>query len=74
MLKNRCEWCGEDPLYRDYHDKEWEVPLHDERKLFEFLCLGGAQAGLSWLTILGKRSSYQKAFDYFNAENFQWTY
>ncbi|WP_457575413.1 DNA-3-methyladenine glycosylase I [Desulfomarina sp.] len=68
MLKNRCEWCGEDPLYRDYHDKEWGVPLHDERKLFEFLCLEGAQAGLSWLTILRKRSSYQKAFDYFNAE------
>jgi DNA-3-methyladenine glycosylase I len=64
----RCGWCGEDPIYIDYHDNEWGTPLHDERLLFEFLCLEGAQAGLSWITILKKRDNYRKAFDNFDAE------
>jgi DNA-3-methyladenine glycosylase I len=64
----RCAWCGADPLYRAYHDEEWGVPLHDERALFEFLILEGAQAGLSWLTILKKREGYRRAFDHFDAE------
>lgn len=64
----RCAWCGEDPLYVAYHDKEWGVPLHDERALFEFLVLEGAQAGLSWLTILKKREGYRRAFCGFDAE------
>jgi DNA-3-methyladenine glycosylase I len=64
----RCAWCGADPLYRDYHDREWGVPLHDERGLFEFLILEGAQAGLSWLTILRKREGYRRAFAQFDAE------
>lgn len=58
----RCPWCGSDPLYRDYHDREWGVPLHDDRRLFEMLVLEGAQAGLSWLTILRKREQYRLAF------------
>lgn len=64
----RCAWCGADPLYADYHDREWGVPLHDERALFEFLILEGAQAGLSWLTILKKREGYRRAFDDFHVE------
>ena len=64
----RCWWCGDDPLYQQYHDHEWGEPLHDERALFEFLCLEGAQAGLSWITILRKRENYKKAFDDFDAE------
>lgn len=64
----RCEWCGDDPLYVAYHDKEWGVPVHDDRKLFEMLILEGAQAGLSWLTILRKRENYRQAFDNFQAE------
>ena len=64
----RCAWCSPDPLYRTYHDKEWGVPLHDERALFELLILEGAQAGLSWFTILKKRENYRRAFDDFNAE------
>lgn len=64
----RCAWCGVDPVYRAYHDEEWGVPLHDERALFEFLILEGAQAGLSWLTILKKRAGYRRAFDNFDAE------
>jgi DNA-3-methyladenine glycosylase I len=64
----RCGWCGEDPIYIDYHDNEWGTPLHDERLLFEFLCLEGAQAGLSWITILKKRDNYRKVFDNFDAE------
>jgi len=60
--KTRCGWAGSDPLYVAYHDEEWGVPEHDERRLFEFLVLEGAQAGLSWLTILKKRESYRKAF------------
>jgi DNA-3-methyladenine glycosylase I len=62
----RCEWCGTDPLYIKYHDEEWGVPVHDDRKLFEFLILEGAQAGLSWITILKKRENYIKAFDNFD--------
>lgn len=69
MMDNiRCAWCGTDPVYIAYHDREWGVPLHDERALFEFLILEGAQAGLSWLTILKKREGYRRAFDNFDAE------
>ena len=64
----RCAWCGTDPLYVSYHDTEWGVPLHDDRQLFEFLVLEGAQAGLSWLTILRKRDAYRAAFDQFDPE------
>src|SRR4051794_2411932 len=64
----RCDWSGTDPLYIQYHDEEWGVPLHDERALFEFLVLEGAQAGLSWSTILHKRENYRKAFDNFDPE------
>lgn len=60
---NRCGWCGDDPLYRQYHDEEWGVPVFDDHKLFEFLILEGAQAGLSWITILRKRQNYLQAFD-----------
>jgi DNA-3-methyladenine glycosylase I len=60
--KPRCAWCGTDPLYLRYHDEEWGVPVHDERKHFEFLILEGAQAGLSWITILRKRENYREAF------------
>jgi DNA-3-methyladenine glycosylase I len=63
----RCWWCGEDPLYQAYHDLEWGVPLHDDRGLFELLCLEGAQAGLSWITILRKREHYRVVFDQFDA-------
>jgi DNA-3-methyladenine glycosylase I len=62
----RCAWAGTDPLYRAYHDLEWGVPLHDDRRLFELLCLEGAQAGLSWITILRKRGNYRRAFDRFH--------
>ena len=62
----RCAWAGSDPLYLAYHDNEWGVPLHDDRRLFEMLILEGAQAGLSWITILRKRDAYQKAFDGFD--------
>ena len=65
--KKRCKWCGDDPLYRAYHDREWGAPLHDDRRLFELLCLEGAQAGLSWITILKKRDNYREAFDDFDA-------
>lgn len=64
---NRCTWCGNDPLYIAYHDDEWGIPIHDDRLLFEFLILEGAQAGLSWITILKKRENYRKvlhSFDY----------
>lgn len=64
----RCPWCGKDPLYVRYHDEEWGVPVHDDRKLFEMLILDGAQAGLSWLTILRKRENYRQAFDHFDPE------
>lgn len=62
----RCQWAVSDPLLVRYHDREWGVPLHNDRKLFEFLVLEGAQAGLSWITILKKRPAYRKAFDNFN--------
>jgi DNA-3-methyladenine glycosylase I len=62
MTNQRCPWCGDDPLYRRYHDQEWGVPVHDDGKLFEFIILEGAQAGLSWITILRKREAYRKAF------------
>jgi DNA-3-methyladenine glycosylase I len=65
-MKTRCDWGTASPLYIDYHDNEWGVPLHDDRKLFEFLILEGAQAGLSWETVLKKRHNYRKAFDNFN--------
>lgn len=62
----RCAWAESDPLYLRYHDAEWGVPLHDDRRLFEMLILEGAQAGLSWITILRKRPAYRRAFDRFN--------
>ncbi|MCM3569568.1 DNA-3-methyladenine glycosylase I [Neobacillus mesonae] len=64
----RCGWVNQDPLYIDYHDHEWGVPVYDDRKLFEYLNLEGAQAGLSWYTILKKRENYRAAFDQFEAE------
>jgi DNA-3-methyladenine glycosylase I len=64
----RCGWVNEDPLYRDYHDREWGVPIYDDQKLFEFLILEGAQAGLSWYTVLKKRDNYRTAFDNFAPE------
>ena len=64
--RTRCPWAGSDPLYLAYHDEEWGVPLHDERRLFEMLVLEGAQAGLSWLTILRRREGYRRAFDGFD--------
>lgn len=67
-MKTRCKWCLSDPLYIKYHDEEWGVPVHDDRKLFEFLILEGAQAGLSWITILKKRENYRNAFDGFDPE------
>ena len=67
-MKSRCEWCGSDPLYVSYHDDEWGVPSHDDRHLFEMLILEGAQAGLSWQTILKKRDRYRTAFDHFDVE------
>jgi DNA-3-methyladenine glycosylase I len=65
---NRCAWVGSDPLYIAYHDKEWGVPVRDDRLLFEFLTLEGAQAGLSWITILRKREAYREAFAQFDPE------
>ena len=65
--KTRCAWAGTDPLYIRYHDDEWGIPSHDDRHLFEMLILEGAQAGLSWITILRKRESYRRAFDRFDA-------
>jgi DNA-3-methyladenine glycosylase I len=64
-MTHRCDWCTNDPLYLAYHDEEWGVPAHDDRHLFEMLVLEGAQAGLSWLTILRKRENYRRAFDNF---------
>jgi DNA-3-methyladenine glycosylase I len=68
MNKQRCAWPGSDSLYQNYHDTEWGVPLHDDQRLFEFLILEGAQAGLSWITILRKRENYRAAFDDFDAK------
>lgn len=64
----RCAWVTKDEIYKKYHDEEWGKPLHDDQKLFEFLVLEGAQAGLSWLTVLKKRENYRKAFDGFKPE------
>ena len=66
MNKNRCSWCGETPLYVDYHDKEWGVPVYDDDRLFEFLVLETFQAGLSWITVLRKRENFKLAFDNFD--------
>jgi len=66
MNKTRCAWAGDDPVYHRYHDKEWGVPLHNDKKLFEFLILEGMEAGLSWITILKKRDAFRKAFDNFD--------
>jgi DNA-3-methyladenine glycosylase I len=68
MNKVRCEWGGSDELYIPYHDKEWGVPLHDDRRLFEMLCLEGVQAGLSWLLVLKRRENYRLLFDNFDPE------
>ena len=66
--KPRCGWCGDDPLYVRYHDREWGRPLKNEHRLFEFLILEGAQAGLSWITVLRKRENYRTAFDNFDPQ------
>jgi DNA-3-methyladenine glycosylase I len=66
MKNQRCDWCGNDPLYVEYHDNEWGVPVFDDDKLFEFLILETFQAGLSWITILKKRENFRTAFDSFN--------
>jgi DNA-3-methyladenine glycosylase I len=68
LEKNRCPWSTSDPLYIGYHDAEWGVPVHDDQRLFEMLVLDGAQAGLSWITILRKRENYRKAFHDFDPE------
>lgn len=67
-MQTRCEWAGTDPIYIAYHDTEWGVPVWDDRKLFEFLILEGAQAGLSWLTILKRREGYRNAFSQFDPQ------
>lgn len=64
----RCHWCGTDPIYVKYHDEEWGVPVYDDQKLFEFITLEGAQAGLSWITILKRRDGYRKAFKNFDVQ------
>jgi DNA-3-methyladenine glycosylase I len=69
MAENkRCTWCGDDPLYQQYHDREWGVPCRDDQTLFEFVVLEGAQAGLSWITVLRKRETYRKAFANFDVQ------
>src|SRR4029077_774800 len=68
MAKTRCGWAGSDPIYVEYHDTEWGVPVRDDQRLFEFLILEGAQAGLSWITILKRREGYRKAFEGFDPE------
>lgn len=68
FMNTRCDWCGTDPLYVKYHDDEWGLPLHDDHRLFELLILEGAQAGLSWLTILKKRENYRRAFHGFDPQ------
>ena len=67
-MPNRCAWTGSDPLMIEYHDQEWGVPQHDDRVLFEYIILDGAQAGLSWLTILRKREGYRRAFDNYDVQ------
>lgn len=66
-MTRRCSWCGDDPLYVDYHDREWGTPVRDDQTLFEFLLLEGAQAGLAWITVLRKREGYRALFDSFDA-------
>jgi len=66
--RRRCPWCGDDPLYVAYHDEEWGVPVHDDRRLFEKLILEGAQAGLSWITVLRRRDGYRRAFEGFDRD------
>jgi DNA-3-methyladenine glycosylase I len=66
MPRKRCSWCGTNPIYVAYHDEDWGVPVHNDRRLFEMITLEGAQAGLSWITILKKRSAYRKAFNKFD--------
>jgi DNA-3-methyladenine glycosylase I len=66
MMKTRCPWCGDDPVYLKYHDEEWGVPMRDDQRLFEKIILEGAQAGLSWITILKRRENYRRAFDGFD--------
>lgn len=66
-MRRRCRWAGNSPLLIDYHDREWGVPVHDDRRLFEFLVLESAQAGLAWTTILAKREGYRRAYDGFDA-------
>jgi len=66
-MKHRCEWCSDESLYQEYHDFEWGVPSYNDQHLFEMLILEGAQAGLSWITVLKKRAHYQKVFDHFDA-------
>lgn len=66
-MKTRCTWCLSSELYIHYHDEEWGVPIHEDQQLFEMLCLEGAQAGLSWITVLNKRAHYRKVFDGFDA-------
>ncbi len=66
--KKRCSWCLGEEIYVDYHDNEWGIPVHDDQKLFEMIMLEGAQAGLSWITVLKKREGYRKAFDNFDAK------
>ncbi|MCL2531834.1 MAG: DNA-3-methyladenine glycosylase I [Oscillospiraceae bacterium] len=68
QAKQRCSWCGDSQIYVDYHDNEWGRPVHDDRRLFEMLILEGAQAGLSWITILKKRENYRAAFDNFDVK------
>lgn len=68
MEKKRCGWSGDDPLYQKYHDEVWGEPVHDDRLLFEMLCLEGAQAGLSWITILRRQEGYKEVFENFEAE------
>jgi DNA-3-methyladenine glycosylase I len=68
QIDERCDWCRGDSLYESYHDNEWGVPLHDDQQLFEFLILEGAQAGLSWITVLRKRENYRDAFHGFDPE------
>ena len=68
VIPRRCNWCGTEPIYVEYHDSEWGVPNFDDASLFEFLLLEGAQAGLSWITVLKKREGYRQAFDGFDAE------
>ena len=67
-MKSRCQWCSNDQIYTDYHDTEWGVPLHDDRRLFEMLILEGAQAGLSWITVLKKRPAYRELFHNFDVK------